>query len=96
MVFTIDGHATEKALEALKDYADGCQVIKNCSKISAVGEQMRGVPGVMARIIQALTARNIDVLQTSDSHTTISCLVKGEDTINAVLALHEEFRLYEQ
>ena len=36
-------------------------------------------------------SRKIDVLQTSDSHTTISCLVRGEDTIPAVLALHEEF-----
>jgi len=96
MVFTIDGNVTDKALEVIKDYANCCQVIENCSKISAVGERMRGVPGVMARIIRALNAKKIDVLQTSDSHTTISCLVKGEDTINAVLALHEEFKLFEQ
>jgi aspartate kinase len=57
---------------------------------------MRGVPGVMSRIIQALTFNKIEVLQTSDSHSTISCLVKGEDTISAVLALHEEFRLFMQ
>ena len=50
----------------------------------------------MSRIIQALTFNKIEVLQTSDSHSTISCLVKGEDTISAVLALHEEFRLFMQ
>jgi aspartate kinase len=55
---------------------------------------MRGVPGVMSRIINALTAGKIEVLQTSDSHMTISCLIKEEDTIPAVLALHEEFKLY--
>ncbi|HHU48762.1 MAG: aspartate kinase [Caldicoprobacterales bacterium] len=96
MVFTIEGNLTEKAMKILGDYSNTCSVIENCSKISAVGERMRGVPGVMSRIIRALTARRIDVLQTSDSHTTISCLVRGEDTIPAVLALHEEFKLYMQ
>lgn len=96
MVFTIEGNATEKAMEVLKENANTCQVIEDCSKVSAVGDRMRGVPGVMSRIIRALTAKQIDVLQTSDSHTTISCLVKGEDTIPAVLALHEEFKLYMQ
>ncbi len=96
MVFTIEESATEKAMEVLKEYANTCKVIKNCSKISAVGDRMRGVPGVMSRIIRALKVRQIDVLQTSDSHTTISCLVRGEDTISAVLALHEEFKLYMQ
>jgi aspartate kinase len=83
-------------MEALREKADACEVIENCSKVSVVGDRMRGVPGVMSRIIRALTAKQIDVLQTSDSHTTISCLVKGEDTIPAVLALHEEFKLYIQ
>lgn len=96
MVFTIDGNATEKALEVINTIAKPNQVIKNCSKISAVGERMRGVPGVMSRIIQAMRSKQIEVLQTSDSHSTISCLVKGEDTIPAVLALHEEFKLYQE
>jgi aspartate kinase len=93
MVFTIEGYATKKAMEILKEREKPCRIIENCSKISAVGDRMRGVPGVMSRIIKALTARQIEVLQTSDSHTTISCLVKGEDTIQAVLALHDEFKL---
>ncbi|HHY81060.1 MAG TPA: aspartate kinase [Clostridiales bacterium] len=94
MVFTIDGHMTKKALDVLKGRTSSYRVIENCSKISAIGERMRGVPGVMSRIISALTAKNIKVLQTSDSHTTISCLVNGEDTIQAVMALHDEFKLY--
>jgi aspartate kinase len=48
---------------------------------------MRGVPGVMSRIIRALKVRQIDVLQTSDSHTTISCLVRGEDTISCCIGI---------
>jgi aspartate kinase len=96
MVFTIDGHAAGKALDILNEKNTPCRIIENCSKISAVGDQMRGVPGVMSRIIKALTIRQIEVLQTSDSHTTISCLVHGEDTIQAVLALHDEFKLYSE
>jgi aspartate kinase len=96
MVFTIDGHATSKTLEILKDKEAPCRIIENCSKVSAIGDQMRGVPGVMSRIIRALAARKIEVLQTSDSHTTISCLVHGEDTIQAVLALHDEFKLFNE
>lgn len=95
MVFTIEGKATDKALQVLDAIAKPSRVIKNCSKISAVGERMRGVPGVMSKIIHAMRSKQIEVLQTSDSHATISCLVKAEDTIPAVLALHEEFKLYQ-
>lgn len=96
MVFTIEGHTLMKAKGILDNSKAVYRIIEDCSKISAVGDQMRGVPGVMSRIIRALTKKNIEVLQTSDSHTTISCLVKGQDTIQAVLALHEEFKLYMQ
>ena len=93
MVFTIEGFVADKAQTILKEAGHDFYTIHNCSKISAVGNGMRGVPGVMSRIIRALTKRKIEVLQTSDSHTTISCLVHGSDTIQAVLALHEEFNL---
>ncbi len=54
---------------------------------------MRGVPGVMARIVSALHREDIQILQTADSHTTISCLVNEEDTRAAIRVLHEEFNL---
>ena len=56
---------------------------------------MRCVPGVMARIVKALSKENIKILQTSDSHNTIWCLIKEEDTNKALSALHKEFKLYE-
>ena len=37
---------------------------------------MKGIPGVMAKIIKALSRENIEVLQTADSHMTIWCLVE--------------------
>ena len=45
----------------------------------------------MARIIRALTGEGVAVLQTADSHMTISCLIRDEDAQRAVKALHEEF-----
>ena len=54
---------------------------------------MRGIPGVMARILKALTRENIEVLQTADSHMTIWCLVETGYVEKAINALHREFKL---
>lgn len=54
---------------------------------------MRGIPGVMAKILRTLVRANIEVLQTADSHTTIWCLVEDKDTEKAINALHKEFKL---
>lgn len=94
MVFTAEESKQEKIEEIVKQNNCEYDLILNCSKISAVGSRMRGVPGVMSRIVKALVKENIEILQTSDSHTTISCLVRREDTTKAVIALHEEFELY--
>lgn len=69
------------------------KIISNCCKISAIGHRMRGIPGVMARIVKALSIENIEILQSSDSHTTIWVLVKEKDADHAVRALHDEFKL---
>jgi aspartate kinase len=52
-----------------------------------------GVPGVTARIVTALSEKGIQILQSADSHTTIWVLVKEEDMIKSVNALHEAFDL---
>jgi aspartate kinase len=96
MIFTIDGNDTSKATKILDENSYNYSFIINCSKISAVGNRMRGIPGVMAKIISALSKYDIKVLQTADSHTTISCLVRGEDTEKAVTSLHMEFNLCER
>jgi aspartate kinase len=94
MVFTIDGSHTDKVKVIFNENKCLYSMISKCSKISAIGNRMKGVPGVMSRIIRVLLKNQIEILQTADSHTTISCLVREEDTAKAVLALHEEFKLY--
>lgn len=92
-VFTVDSKLEENVKKILDELKLKYTVVSNCSKIAVIGNGMRGIPGVMAKILKALKEKNIKVLQTADSHTTIWCLVKEEDTTNAIKALHEAFEL---
>lgn len=93
VVVTIDEDRTEKTRTLLERLALDFHIITGLGKVSAIGERMRGVPGVMARIIRALSGEGVSVMQTADSHMTISCLIRDEDAQRAVRALHEEFML---
>lgn len=75
--------------------ADGfhVEVRPDCAKVSVVGSGMRGVPGVVAAVVEALHQEGIDILQSADSHVTISCLVVREHVEAAVRALHRKFGL---
>lgn len=66
---------------------------KGFAKISIVGAGMRGVPGIMAQIIEALEKEGISIYHSTDSHITISCLVKEEELKKAVNALINQFKL---
>lgn len=92
-IFTIDGKDINKLSTIMKELSLDYSVIENCSKIALIGNRMRGMPGVMARILRVLTKEGIDILQTADSHTTIWCLVEGNNTLRAINALHSEFHL---
>jgi aspartate kinase len=69
------------------------EVTPSLAKVTLVGAAMHGVPGVMARMAKHLSEAGVDVLQAADSHTTISVLVRCEDAVKAVNALHEGFEL---
>ncbi|WP_139904575.1 aspartate kinase [Clostridium thermarum] len=92
-IFTID----DKDKEFVYNLMESMNLIYNkqeeCSKIAVVGIGMKGVPGVMARILKRLRNEGIEVLQTADSHMTIWCLVKSSKTQQAIVALHKEFDL---
>ena len=66
---------------------------ENCAKVTLIGTKMTGLPGVMAKIVRALSKAKINLLQTSDSNMTISCLVEEKDMNLAVHAIHDEFKL---
>jgi aspartate kinase len=92
-IFTIDSKDLEKFNEIMSVLELKYTCIENCSKIALIGSRIRGVPGIMARVLKALAKANIEVLQTADSHTTIWCLVESKFTDQAINALHKEFSL---
>ncbi|MCQ4924478.1 aspartate kinase [Tissierella carlieri] len=93
-IFFIIEEKQSIVLEAvLKELNYEYELITDCTKVTIIGNRMRGIPGVMAKAVSALVKENIEILQTSDSHTTISCLIKSEHTNRAVNALHKYFEL---
>lgn len=94
-VFIIDEKELFKAEEILKEIGLEYHVLDACTKVTAIGHRMHGVPGVMKRIVFALSREGIEILQSSDSNTTISCLVRTDVAARALQVLHEEFKLHE-
>lgn len=92
-IFTIDGSEKDKLIQVLNSHNINFTAVEDCSTIAIVGVGMVGVPGVMARIINTLVNNDIEVLQTTDSHMTIWCLIKTENLTKAINLLHKEFKL---
>lgn len=92
-VFTISEMDFKKLQKLLEENNIKYSYRTNCSKVSIIGNRIRGVPGVMARVIKALSKHNIEIYQTADSHNTISCLVNQDKAEEAIRVLHEEFNL---
>jgi len=90
-VFTINTSDLNKSKKILQKYHAKYQCIDGCCKITLIGERITGVPGIMAKIMRTLSDSNVKILQTADSHTTISCLISCKDTALAISALHKVF-----
>lgn len=93
LLFTVPAGAVPQARSILKGLGLECEVCDSLAKVTLVGAGMHGVPGVMARVAEALDAAIVPVLQSADSHTTISVLVPSEAADRAVEALHKAFGL---
>lgn len=91
--FAIPERLADRAERVLVSLGLKPKIQRGCAKVSVVGTGMRGVPGVMANVAEALRGASVKILQTADSHVTISCLIRSEDIEKAVRALHEQFRL---
>ncbi len=93
IAYTVTDANVEKAKKVLEDNGYMPVIEPNCAKVSVVGAGMTGVPGVTFKIVSALAAEGITILQSADSHTTIWVLVKKEQMPAAVNALHDAFLL---
>jgi aspartate kinase len=95
LVFTTALGALESACGVLDHLGLEYDVTRDLGKVTLVGAGMHGVPGVMARMAASLAEAGVCVLQSADSHTTISVLVAENDVNRAVSALHDGFALGE-
>ena len=95
LLFTVPESDIQAARDVLNSLSLSYEVRASLAKVTLVGAGMHGVPGVMARVAEALDQANVRVLQTADSHTTISVLTPAEDAEGAVGALHAAFELGE-
>ncbi|TDB39094.1 MAG: aspartate kinase [Actinobacteria bacterium] len=93
LVFTIAEGDVPRACAVLERLSMDCDVLAGLAKVTVVGAGMHGVPGVMARVAESLADAGVNVLQTADSHTTISVLLKEPAAGRAVEALHRSFAL---
>lgn len=90
-MFTVPLEDKEKVIEVLDFNSIDHETISPCAKVSIVGAGMHGIKGVMAKFSFALDKAGIDMLQTVDSHATISALVLLRQRDEALRALHREF-----
>jgi aspartate kinase len=94
-IFTIDSRKKENVQEVLNKINIRYNLTEDCSTIALVGIGMRGVPGIMAKIMNTLVENSIEILQTADSNMTIWCLIKSEHVDDALNLLHKSFNLGE-
>ena len=92
-IFTISESSLPAARHALAAAKFEAAITDGLAKVSVVGMGMRGVPGVMAKVVNILNSTGVEILQTADSHATISCLVRASDTQKALCACNKGFNL---
>ncbi|PSR35476.1 MAG: aspartate kinase [Sulfobacillus benefaciens] len=89
-VSTAAADSTEKTLQQLSLDFD---TFRDRAKVSVVGSAIQGLPGVVGRVMAALSQHHITVLQSADSHSTITLLLYRNQMEQAVAALHHQFGL---
>jgi aspartate kinase len=93
LAFSVDTTCADESAALLDDLGLRSTRHDGLAKVTLVGAGMHGIPGVMARVAEALSSAGIEVLQVADSHYTISVLVESRDLKSAISCLHSAFGL---
>lgn len=98
LTFTVPQGDLKKTMELIRPVAIavGAQQVvgdKNIAKISIVGVGMKNNAGVAARMFEALSGENINILMISTSEIKISCVIEDKYGELAVRVLHDAFDL---
>jgi aspartate kinase len=81
--------------ELRHDSVAGYEAMPQVGIVVAVGEGMKGIPGIAGRMFGAVGRRGINIIAIAQgsSELSISFAVKSDDVVGAVRAVHEEFGL---
>ena len=63
------------------------------AKVSVVGLGMRSHSGIAAQMFQALAKESVNIEMISTSEIKISCVIRKDQAVKAVKALHDTFHL---
>ena len=91
--FVCDDENVERVQHELSNLNLALRVRMHCAKLSIVGAGMRGTPGVMAKVVRAVTESAVEIIHSTDSNITISVLVPDDAAGRAEQALHDFFAL---
>ncbi|MBC8103759.1 MAG: aspartate kinase [Cytophagales bacterium] len=83
----------ENAASFVEVHTVEAEVTENCTVVSVIAARFKGVPGVMALILDTLSKVGVPVFQTADSEFSISVLIPEGDAAKATRALHDKFGL---
>ncbi|MBV8116947.1 MAG: aspartate kinase [Candidatus Eremiobacteraeota bacterium] len=93
VAFVVQGDRANDVRQLLGDLNLAVRVREGCAKLSVVGSGMRGTPGVVREVVEALSRENIEIIHCTDSNVTISLLVPADDAGRAERAVHAQFHL---
>ena len=86
------------AAEIHAGQVEGVELLPSCSILAVVGEGMRGLPGVAAKLFGALGRAGVNVraIAQGASERNISAVIPSEDADRALRAVHAAFYLSPQ
>jgi aspartate kinase len=96
--FTTPSEDAETALQVANALAGeigaGSAVVDDqIGRVSLIGAGMKTHPGVAATMFETMAANDINIEMISTSAIRISCVVRQDQVENAVVKLHEAFKL---
>lgn len=91
--FTIRKDVIGKAQQVLRQLKRPVRLTRDCAMVAVLSSAMRDLPGVMARVAEAIYEQEVELLETGDSHDAVMLLVKRTDAKRVAEALRQKFGL---
>ncbi len=92
VLFTILKANRQAVIGLLENLNCKPQIIENCAKVSVVGNGLPEAPAA-SEIEEKLAEKDVQIIQSAASHTTIGILIHEIDLVNTVNLLHDKFQL---